>query len=301
MKDEEFSLQRRVTSHMVAESWKNIPHVSYLYEPDITDFYREYEALAQSRGAAGHRISLNTILLKVIVEGVKAAPGLNARISYNHRKGEGSLRQSGIINITIPWLLPDGRMITPVVQQVDTMTLNELSAGIMQLGERVAATNIDELLYRAVVRDTLQELRKFHLNVFRRIVAAKISFHGIWGLSGREKARYYETPEKDRLTERDLTCGTITVSNIGSLYKEQKGCFALLEIIPPQIFAVGLGAVLEKPGVYVNEQGEKAIGIRKALPMCLVFDHRAVDFNELVPFLKKLDAIFADPSVIRTW
>ena len=34
----EFDLQRKVVSHMTATSWKSIPHVSYLYEPDITDF-----------------------------------------------------------------------------------------------------------------------------------------------------------------------------------------------------------------------------------------------------------------------
>ncbi len=301
MDSELFDLQRRVVSHMVAESWRNVPHVSYLYEPDVTDFCQEYEALAQNRKEHGRRISLNTMLLKVIVEGVRESPELNAKISYNHRKGEGALRQQGSVNITVPWLLPDGRMITPVVQHVDAMTLDELSDSIARLGDRISHTNVDELLYRAVVHDTLQELGRLHLNVLGRIIASKVSFHRVKGLSGKEKEQYYQIPESERLTDRDLTCGTMTVSNIGSLYREQKGCFGLLEIIPPQVFVVGLGAILDRPGVYQTSQGEKAIGIRKILPMCLVFDHRAVDFNALVPFLRKLDGIFADPSVIQSW
>lgn len=95
--------------------------------------------------------------------------------------------------------------------------------------------------------------------------------------------------------------GTVTISNIGSLYKEQKGSFALLEIIPPQVFAVGIGSIQERPGVYFQKNGNKEIGIRKTLPMCLVFDHRAVDFSSIIPFLKKLDEIFAKPYVIHRW
>ena len=95
--------------------------------------------------------------------------------------------------------------------------------------------------------------------------------------------------------------GTVTISNIGSLYREQHGYFGLLEVVPPQVLAVGISAVQEKPGVFIDENGNKGIGIRKYLPMCLAFDHRAVDFDTLVPFLKKLDEIFADPLVIDQW
>jgi pyruvate dehydrogenase E2 component (dihydrolipoamide acetyltransferase) len=103
------------------------------------------------------------------------------------------------------------------------------------------------------------------------------------------------------LTDDNLTCSTVTVSNIGALYKEQRGNFSLLEIVPPQIFAVGLGAIQEKLGIFIGENGEKEIGIRNTLPMCLVFDHRAVDLDALVPFLKELDAIFEKPEVIHNW
>ena len=44
-----FDLQRRVVSHIVSTSWQNIPHVSFLYEPDITDFYQVYEELTKQK------------------------------------------------------------------------------------------------------------------------------------------------------------------------------------------------------------------------------------------------------------
>lgn len=296
-----FDIQRKVVSHMTSESWKNIPHVSYLYEPDITDFYSEYQSLLEEQKNGCQKISLNTMVLKTIVEGLKSAPELNSHITYHHKKGEGFLRVFEEINIALPWLLQDGRMITPVILNADSMALQELSDAVGELRNKIDHTNIDELLYQAIKTDTVKELKRFNLGVFRRIAAAKLSFHPVRGLKGKEKSQYYSDPAQDRLTHHNLTAATVTVSNIGSLYREQKGCFGILEIIPPQILAIGLGAVQEKPGVYVGEDGEKKIGIRKVLPMCIAFDHRAVDFSTLVPFLKRLDEIFAFPKVIHDW
>ncbi|SHH92230.1 pyruvate dehydrogenase E2 component (dihydrolipoamide acetyltransferase) [Sporobacter termitidis DSM 10068] len=296
-----FDLQRRVVSHMTSASWQAIPHVSYIYEPDITDFYREYLKLAENRSAEGHKITFNTVMLKVITEGLRTAPELNAHIEYNHKKSEGTTHILDEMNVSVPWLLPDGKMITPAIPNAAAMSLNDISAYMHDLSERIGKTNIDEMLYRAVFADTVSELKKFNLSIFRRIIASQITRYRVKGLQGAEKEAYYKIPEKDRLTEKDIMLGTVTVSNIGSLYRAQRGFFALLEIIPPQVFAIGLGSVQEKPGVFVQEDGSKDIGIRKILPMCLAFDHRAADFSAVIPFIKKLDEIFAAPEVVHAW
>ena len=296
-----FDLPRRVVSHMTSKSWRDIPHVSYLYEPDVTEFYREYRMLAGEWAGAGKKLSFNTLMLRAILEGLKSSPKLNALVSYSPKKSEGSLKTCSNINISVPWMLRDGRMITPVILNAESKTLEGLSDSVGELAAKIENTNVEELLYQAARADTLSELKKLHLGIFRRIFASQISFHRIRGLSGKEKSKYYRTPEEKRLTDRNLISGTVVVSNIGSLYPEQKGCFGLLEIIPPQVLAVGLGAIQEKPGVCTTPEGEKAIGIRNFLPMCLAFDHRAVDFSALVPFLKTLDRIFAEPGIIRTW
>lgn len=202
------------------------------------------------------------------------------------------------INLTLPWKLADGRMITPIIERAERMSLPALSEAIVVLGKKIDHTNIDELIDKAVVTDTLNELKKGNLSVIQRILA---NFSRFKRLPGKEKKQYYAIPESERLTDDNLTCGTVTVSNIGALYKEQRGNFSLLEIVPPQIFAVGLGAIQEKLGIFIGENGEKEIGIRNTLPMCLVFDHRAVDLDALVPFLKELDAIFEKPEVIHNW
>lgn len=301
MDSEIFNLQRRTVAHMTSLSWKNVPHVSYVYEPDITDFYNDFLKLAEERKGLGYKITFNTMMLKVVAEGLLASPKLNSHIEYNYKKTEGSTHILDEINISIPWLLSDGKMIPPAIPNVGKMSLNEIAEYMLNLSKRIEKTNMDEMLYRAAFADTVNELKKFHLTIIRRIIATQITRHRVKGLKGKEKENYYKIPEKERLTERDIMSGTVTVSNIGPLYKEQKGAFALLEIVPPQVFAVGIGSIQERPGVYIQKDGNKGIGIRKILPMCLVFDHRAVDFSSIIPFLKRLDEIFAKSGVIHQW
>ena len=112
-----------------------------------------------------------------------------------------------------------------------------------------------------------------------------------------EKKEYNAIPETERLTSEDLEQGTVTVSNIGSTYLGQKGAMTLLEIVPPQVCAFGVGAVQKKPVVTDNDE----IEVRRVLPICIAFDHRALDFGDIVPFMKKLDEIFSSPEVIFSW
>lgn len=58
------------------------------------------------------------------------------------------------------------------------------------------------------------------------------------------------------MSEQNLISGTVTISNIGSLYREQEGYFGLLEIIPQQVFVIGLGAVQEN-WVFISKAMEQ--------------------------------------------
>ena len=51
-----------------------------------------------------------------------------------------------------------------------------------------------------------------------------------------------DSSNSDGLTIEDIKGGTVTVSNIGSLYKEQKGHFSLLLRSYLRSFVVGIGA-----------------------------------------------------------
>ena len=69
-------------------------------------------------------------------------------------------------------------------------------------------------------------------------------------------------------------------------------------IIPPQICAIGISSVNKKPVVRTDENGNEIITSADILPLNIVFDHRALDFGEVKPFLVRLEEIFKDPSEI---
>ena len=73
---ENFGIQRKMVSAITTESWETIPHVSYMYEPTVTKFFEEFKKLNMHRTGAD-KITFNTLMLRVIVEGLKAAPQMN--------------------------------------------------------------------------------------------------------------------------------------------------------------------------------------------------------------------------------
>lgn len=259
----EMDVQRRMVAYKTTQAWNQIPHVAFTYEPDVTDFYEEFQKLRARFRAEGEALSLNTFLIKAVVEGLKAAPALNSALTFDPVTSSGSLETFEKISIDIPWLLPGGRMMTLTAFDLKKKSLREISGQITEMKEKAGRTDFDSLLKAAATGHTE-------------------------GLS------------QDGFLPKDIAGGTVTVSNLGSICRTS-GAVALLEIISPQVLAVGIASVQEKPGVFVNQAGEKEIGIRTFLSMCLAFDHRAFDFGDIVPFIQRLDGIFQKPDEIRKW
>ena len=198
----------------------------------------------------------------------------------------------------MPTILPDGKMMTVNLRNFENRDLDDMTAYINDVTRRAENTNLTEALFSVSLNDTLKGLRQGHfLKAIYRLLGSKTGKHRVKTLSGKAKKEYEAIPETERLTFRDLEQGTVTVSNIGSTWLGQKGAMALLEIVPPQVCAFGVGAVQKKPAVTEDNK----IEIRQILPICIAFDHRALDFGEITPFMKRLEEIFADPEIIFSW
>ena len=157
-------------------------------------------------------------------------------------------------------------------------------------------------MFEVSLDNTLTALKKGKIKqAIYRLIGSKTGKYKVKTLSGKAKKEYESIPKTDRITKYDIEQGTVTISNIGSLYRGQRGNVGILEIIPPQVCAFGVGAVQERPIVVTDKNGNKSIEIRQVLPICMAFDHRALDFGETVPFMKRLDEIFANPEQIHTW
>lgn len=296
-----FGIQRKIVANMTTESWETIPHVTYNYEPDVTDFMKEYKKLNFDRKGAD-KITVNTLMLKVIAEGLKAAPIMNSHIEYNRKLVRGEIKTFEDINISMPMIMPSGEMMTINLHNFESKNLDEMTDYINDVQRRFEKTNLNEAMYKVSLDNTLTALKKGKIRqTIYRLLGSKTGKHKVKTLSGKAKKEYESIPETERITKRDIEQGTVTISNIGSLYRGQRGNMGILEIIPPQVCAFGIGAVQDRPVVVTDEHGNKNIEIRQVLPICIAFDHRALDFGEAVPFIKRLDNIFANPKQIHNW
>jgi pyruvate dehydrogenase E2 component (dihydrolipoamide acetyltransferase) len=213
----------------------------------------------------------------------------------------GQLEIKSNIDISIAWQREDGNMLSVNLRNFESKTLTEMRDYINKTAAKINNCDVYVPMYLVSFHNMLRELRRGRLlKTIRALWGAAFGKSKTKRPSRKAMAAYKKIPAHDKITEDDLVPGTITISNTGSVYKG-RGFMGILEIIPPQVFAIGIGGIQEKPGVVHDENGGQTIAVRKIIPMCLAFDHRALNFAEIVPFMQKLDQIFAHPEVLRDW
>ncbi|AQA26255.1 2-oxoglutarate dehydrogenase, E2 component, dihydrolipoamide succinyltransferase [Rhodococcus sp. MTM3W5.2] len=79
----------------------------------------------------------------------------------------------------------------------------------------------------------------------------------------------------------ELAGGTFTVTNIGS----QGALFDTPILVPPQAAMLGTGAIVKRPMVITDENGNESIGVRSMCYLPLTYDHRLIDGADAGRFL----------------
>ena len=297
-KSDIFDINRRITAHATSSGWGTTPHATYLYEPDITEFYTYYQTHRQ-RLEDGHPITFTVVMLKAIAEALKVTPKLNALLQYNRRTKVGTHHHIKEISITVPFLLPDKRMITPSIHNAGEKTLKEIAASLSDIKRRVENTDIDAMQYVVAKHEIIDHLKHFNLGAIRQILHTKVGRNKLH-LNKKRIKDYLGIPDKDKITAHDIFNTSVLVSNLGSVFRQQRGGITLLDLISPQVFAVAINAIQDRVGVY-TESGEQKMGIRKILPLSLTIDHRALDGADFIPFQDHLDRIFSQPTILNEW
>ena len=293
-----FGIQRKIVANMTSESWETIPHATMTYEADVTEMMKEYKKLNEGCTDKSKKITINTIMLKIICEGLKAAPKMNTHLEFNRKLVRGTLKYFDNIDISMPMLLPTGEMMTINMHDMHKKSISQMQSAIKDSQRRANNSDMNEVMFEVSLDNTLQGLKEGKiLQAINRLYGSKTGKHKVKTLSGKAKKKYYSIPEKDRLTKHDIEQGTITVSNLGSIYREWNGVCTLLEIIPPQVCAIALGST--QISVFADKDGNIKTG--QKLPITIAFDHRALDMGDIVPFMRKLDEIFANPQIIKEW
>lgn len=263
-KKEHFGIARKIVSNMTSESWEQIPHMSASYEADVTDFLKECKKL---NAGSSEKITINTVMMKVICEGLKAAPKMNTTLDFNRNLVRGTLNYHDQIDISMPTMLSTGEMMTLNMHDMGNKTLEEMAAAVNDTIRRANNSDMNEVMFEVSMDNTVNGLKKGKLKqTLCRLFGSKMpGKHKVHTLSGQAKKDYYAIPEKDRLTKHDIEQGTTTISNLGSVCRNQKGMCMLLEIIPPQTTAFAINAVQERPVVVTDEFDAKKL---KFVPLC---------------------------------
>ena len=284
-----FDISRKIVANMTSESWRSVPHVSVLLEANVEKLLpvlKEYNA--------GHNtaISINSAILKVIAEGLRENPRLNGHVKYNPWLVSGKFTPSEHVDVSMPILYDDGKMITITLPQIEELSMMQIQQAVNRMRERVSQTDMPRVLYKTGLTDTFEGLRHGKaITAAGRLIGAK------FGKGRVEIDSKAVPPHPNALTTKDIRQGSVTVSNMGSLFKEWDGYLTLLEIVPPQVCAIGVGALQKKPQAGENDQ----IVISHILPITIAFDHRALDFADVAPFMSCLKQALDNEEKMRSW
>ena len=302
IKEEHFGIARKIVSNMTAESWETIPHGVITYKPEVSEFIKECKKLNDGVTDKSKKITINTVMMKVICEGMKEAPKMNAHLQFNRKLVRGCLKTFDHMDISMPMILPSGEMMTVNMHDMGNKTLTEMTEAINDSVRRAKNTDMNEVMYEVSLDNTLQGLKNLKIKqTINRLIGSKTGKHKVHTLSGKAKKEYYSIPETERLTKHDIEQGTTTISNLGSVYRPFRGECTILEIIPPQVTTFAINAAQKMPVVKTNEDGTDEIVVGTVMPITVAIDHKALDYGDIVPFFKKLDEIFANPSIIQEW
>lgn len=296
IKTEHFGIARKIVSNMTAESWETIPHAVITYDADMEGLLKVLEEINKDADSKT-KITLNTAMLRILVEGIKACPILNSHINFNRSLVRGEVTTFEEIDISMPTVLKSGEMMTLNMHNMHNKTMSEIRDSIQDKVRRANNSDMNEVMFEVSLDNTLNGLKQGKIKqTVCRLIGSKTGKHRIHTLKGKAKKEYYAIPATERLTKHDIEQGTITISNLGSVARSWNGICTILEIIPPQVTAIGIGSIQDKP---VVKNGEVVAG--KIMPITIAFDHRAIDMGDLTPFINKMNEILANPEIIKEW
>lgn len=156
-KKEHFGIARKIVSNMTSESWEQIPHMSASYEADVTDFLKECKKL---NAGSSEKITINTVMMKVICEGLKAAPKMNTTLDFNRNLVRGTLNYHDQIDISMPTMLSTGEMMTLNMHDMGNKTLEEMAAAVNDTIRRANNSDMNEVMFEVSMDNTVNGLKK---------------------------------------------------------------------------------------------------------------------------------------------
>ncbi|HEY2678838.1 MAG TPA: dihydrolipoamide acetyltransferase family protein [Steroidobacteraceae bacterium] len=126
------AVRRRVAEHMV-RSLAEAPHVTTLFEADLTQVLKHRAMHAPKYESRGTRLTLTAYFIRACAEGLRAHPQVNATFL------EDALELHGDINIGVGTALGDQGLIVPVIHGAQNLSLFEIAQHLNRLVDAARA------------------------------------------------------------------------------------------------------------------------------------------------------------------
>ncbi|MDX9972026.1 MAG: 2-oxo acid dehydrogenase subunit E2 [FCB group bacterium] len=133
---------RRRTAERMAHAWSTIPHVTQFDKADVSEIEKMRNQFGKRVEAAGGKLTVTAILVKVIAHALQKFPQFNASVDM----ANGQLVFKKYYNIGIA-VDTDRGLLVPVIRDADKKNITEIAVELTALGEkaRTRKTSLDDM------------------------------------------------------------------------------------------------------------------------------------------------------------
>ncbi len=139
---EAFNNVRRATAEHLAVAWSQVVHVTNHDRADVTNLEEWRRAKGAQVEAAGGKLTVTVILLKVVAAALRVFPKFNASLDIDRKE----IVYKRYCHVGVAVDTPRG-LLVPVIRDVDRKSLVELAVELQAMAERARAGKVkpDEL------------------------------------------------------------------------------------------------------------------------------------------------------------
>ncbi len=133
---------RKKTAQHLSYAWSTIPHVTQFDKADITELEKLRKQFGEKVKAAGGKLTVTSILLKITASALKVFPQFNASVDLQNS----SIIYKHYYNIGVAVDTERG-LLVPVIKDVDKKNILELSKELTEISEkaRKGKLSLDEM------------------------------------------------------------------------------------------------------------------------------------------------------------
>ncbi|MDW8299310.1 MAG: dihydrolipoamide acetyltransferase family protein [Anaerolineae bacterium] len=129
------TMRRAIAKHMVESKLHTAPHVTTVFEVDMTRVMAHWKANEAAFAAQGVRLTLTAYFVAAIVRAAQAQPTLNSRWT------DDGLLVPNVVNVGMAVALNDG-LIVPVIKNAQDLSLIGLARQVNDLATRARAKQL---------------------------------------------------------------------------------------------------------------------------------------------------------------